>query len=468
MAETRRNEQHDPSGSPQGQYPVPGASSEAFGGPSGNRPATGAREATAPPASSGWQAGAGATDFLGLEPELRTGVAEQNGANGPTESWLFDIEQAASMPEPSAGPAHPMSGAPGSYSEPADPAGELDEAGDAELAPDLEDVPPEPTVRRSRRVLAGLAVLGVVAVAGWFGWQRYGARLMHSAPDATAVATANPNPKPSKPAPARPAVEPATDGSATAVAAPTPPTAGETPANSDAIVVAPAAVETAGAPEVQTPVAPEPELVARADTAPTGSAPAVPVATVAPNDAALVRSTSLPAKAPELPTGNPGPGGGRHATDRDWAGMWLEPTIPSDAIRGPTRLRTLNVGLVRAELVNGEFVEGRLHAVGESRIWLDVKLGRMSFDAGDVRDLVQIVGGQGQPLPIGSQALAGLQRVEVLLPGGSLMGHVLGREGDRVTFVTEEGMRLRVEALDVRPAPNGRSRLVGPAVARKP
>jgi hypothetical protein len=96
-----------------------------------------------------------------------------------------------------------------------------------------------------------------------------------------------------------------------------------------------------------------------------------------------------------------------------------------------------------------------------------VKLGRIAFDASEVRHLVQIVGAQGMPLPLGTQALAGLPHVEVLLPGGSLTGRVLNRDGDRVTFVTEEGMRMRVEALDVRPAPNGRSRLIGPAAGHK-
>lgn len=148
--------------------------------------------------------------------------------------------------------------------------------------------------------------------------------------------------------------------------------------------------------------------------------------------------------------------------------MWLETTIPTEAIRGPTRLRTLNVGVVRLQLTNGEYVEGGLHAVGEARVWLDVPLGRMSFAAGDIRELTQIVGSQGQPLPPGAQALAGLKKVEVLMPGGSLTGRILDRQGDNVTFVTEAGMRLRVEALDVRPVSTGGSRLVGPVAGRKP
>jgi hypothetical protein len=148
--------------------------------------------------------------------------------------------------------------------------------------------------------------------------------------------------------------------------------------------------------------------------------------------------------------------------------MWLETTIPTEAIRGPTRLRTLYVGAVRLQLTNGEYIEGTLNAVGESRVWLDVPLGRMSFAAGDIQELKQIVGSQGQPLPAGAQALAGLKRVEVLMPGGSLTGRILNREGTNVTFVTEAGMRVSVEALDVRPVSTGGSRLVGPAAGHKP
>lgn len=304
-----------------------------------------------------------------------------------------------------------------------------------------------------------------MSAGGWFAWQRYGPR---PAPVGPEVAILAPKPAPPKAAPAKSAptnsapVPNPVEPSRSTVATPEPAVTVATEVPAAAPEVAPPVETLAGSPDTTEPTA-APETVVIAE--PTPVAGTQPAGTPEP---ALARSPDAPAKSPELPTGNPGPGGGRHAMAHDWAGMWLEPTIPSDAIRGATRLRTLNVGLVRAELVNGEFVEGRLHAVGESRIWLDVKLGRMSFDASDVRDLVQIVGAQGQPLPLGTQAVAGLPRVEVLLPGGSITGHVLGREGDRVTFLTEDGMRLRVEALDVRPAPNGRSRLVGPAAARKP
>jgi len=446
MAETRRNEAQDPYGDPLGQHP------DAVGGSTRNRPAAGAREVNSPQAADdGWQAGAGATDFLGLESDLRGG-STPNTDGGPTESWLFDIEQADAHMSPTAvATAAPARTEYAEYAENALADTEIEAEAGAEYAESLELEPePEaapPARRGSKRMLATVAVLALATAGGYYGWQRFAP----GSPPTQQVASTTPEPTPAK-SPAKPAP----------VTAPTPTVAAVPPIPETAppAVTAPAVVEPVlelAATPVETNVPPRAEPLP--DTA-VASAPAT--------DAPLERSLNPTPKSLELPTGRPGPGGGRHATDLDWAGMWLEPTIPNDAIRGPARLRTLNVGLVRAELVNGEFVEGTLYAVGESRVWLDVKLGRLSFDASDLRGLVQIVGAQGQPLPLGSQSLAGLPRVEVLLPGGSLTGRVLGREGDMVTFVTEDGMRMRVEAIDVRPAPTGRSRLIGPVAGRKP
>lgn len=484
MAETRPNQAQDPSGRPLG------SNLDATSGPIGNRPAHGARETHSPHAAdSGWQPGAGATDFLGLEPEVRGGAASSDGT---TESWLFDIEQ-----NEQAGAYAQSSGAMQSATavethsddfetsdayesdEFADADDPIDAGSDAafDATADADGEPfttAEPARRGPNRVLAAVAILALLSAGGWYGWQHYGQRLLNKFDLATAstqpvrptppVAQPNAGTK-ARPQPAQPL--------ANAPDAHTQPVERDPALGSE---TGPALTTELGATDPTTPET-DPEAVATtieippAGTGPRNDAPPterVPDANTPPTDSALVRSANAPAKDPELPLGTPGPGGGRHATNLDWAGMWLESTIPVDAIHGPTRLRTINVGLVRAELVNGEFVEGRLQAVGESRIWLDVKLGRLAFDAIDIRHLVQIVGAQGQPLPLGTQAVAGLPRVEVLLPGGTLTGHVLSREGERVTFLTEDGMRMRVDALEVRPVANGRSRLIGPAAKHKP
>lgn len=480
MAEKRPNEAQDPSGRPLG------SNLDAPSGPIGNRPAHGAREAHSPQAAdSGWQPGAGATDFLGLEPDLRGGAAN---SEGPTESWLFDIEQndqAGAYAQSTTAvetridedeeateyaSTEPDADEFGDTDEPID-AG-LDDAGESE---DDSSFPAEPARRGPSRVLAAVAILALLSAGGWYGWQHYGQRVMNkfglstfgleTASTQPARPTPSVAPPSARPKPAQPIAK--TPGAVTPPVERDPAPVAETD---------PAPTSELGSPDPTTSET-DPQAVATTiEIPPTVGEPreSTPSTVVQPEPPApapepsLVRGANAPAKDPELPGGAPGPGGGRHATSSDWAGMWLESTIPVDAIHGPTRLRTINVGLVRAELVNGEFVEGRLQAVGESRIWLDVKLGRLAFDAIDIRHLVQIVGAQGQPLPLGTQAVAGLPRVEVLLPGGTLTGHVLAREGDRVTFLTEDGMRMRVDALEVRPVANGRSRLIGPAAKHKP
>jgi len=457
MAESRRTHAHDPSGEPLGGDP------QATPAPTGNRPATGAREMSAVAVDPAWQGGQGATDFLGLEPDIRPAGAPGGGQqDGPTDSWLFEIEQhdaAASAPAASTA----VSASHGDDGSAAD----LDALESGELETSNR---PRATPRRSgaRRLLTAVFCLALIGVPAWFGWQRYGARITRKIEMAMKSADPAPAPAPAPTAAPKPAAKPKLK----------PPVAATTPA--PAATTSPAATPSgdplvSSAPNTNVPEITgaqsdpsETSLTALDPVQPPTPAPTTTATAPTATEPALVRNAD-PARAPELPTaGAPGPGGGRHANEKDWAGMWLEPTIPMEAIRGPTRLRTLHVGAVRLQLTNGEYIEGTLNAVGESRVWVDVPLGRMSFAAGDIRDLKQIVGSQGQPLPAGAQALAGLKRVEVLMPGGWLTGRILERQGDNVTFVTEAGMRVSVEALDVRPVSTGGSRLVGPVAGRKP
>lgn len=466
MADTRTEELRDPLGNPNGSNPQAGALGE-LGGPVRNRPAAGAREAdSVPSADARWRPGPGATDFLGLEPDLQHG--EESSTGGPTESWLFGAAQADADFAPTAvSTATPPTRT--STAQQATPAAtesspsEFDAPFDArfdDLATEVEPVvpPARKPMSRSLRGLAFAAAFLVLSAGGYLVWQRFGPKIdprqevANVAPEPTA-------PRPAKPTPDAPvAVQPVAPAPALSPTQPTTETANSNPDPLLAAIV----------PDVEEIAFESNATPAPAENATSASTPAPvePVSAV-PEPAPLARSTA-PTKVAELPLGQPGPGGGRRATAADWAGMWLETTIPTEAIRGPTRVRTLHVGLVRAELRNREFIEGALYAVGESRIWLDVALGRLSLDADEVRELVQIVGQQGQPIAIGVQALAGLPRVEVLLPGGTMTGRVLGREGDWVTFITEDGMRMRVDALDIRPAPDGRTRLVGAVKTKKP
>jgi hypothetical protein len=494
MAETRPEDGLDPSG----HEPEAHARARAAQPPAplgGNRPAAGSRAATSPDAA--WQPGPGATDFLGLEPELRG--ASGAGAEGPTESWLFDIEQADAGQaatsatatateelEPASSDAEAFEG--GDEAEPA-PYGEgADEStdGGSDRAPRAAEQPAR--AGGARRLALAAAACALLAAGGWYAWHEHGDQLRGFVgrflpADAELAGRPAPTP-PAEPAGARPssarpstarsdaaAESPATNPDAAAAASaptPAPETASATasgPGPSDAPIAGAPHDLAAGAPPDAPARAPTTDLTSALPEGSTGAPPAPASSASAPATAepglALSRDAASASRDARLPADEPGPGGGRRATARDLAGLWFEPTIPTHAIAGPSRLHTPNVGLVRAELLNGEFLEGRLHAVGEDRIWIDVDLGRMALDAVDLRGLVQIVGQQGAPLPAGSQAIAGLPRVEILLPGGSLVGRIVGREGDEVTFVTETGLRMRVEPLDIRPASDGRSRLIG-------
>lgn len=447
MAETRTEDPRDPFGNSNGSNPQAGAFGE-LGGPVKNRPAVGAREADSmPSADTRWQPGPGATDFLGLEPEVQHGG--ETSAGGPTESWLFGAAQADADFAPVSVATPTTRALPNSTLAPAANTPTESEVPLEQLEAELELAESPTPTRSPKRAFAIAAVLLVLTAGGYVAWKRYAPK-NGPAPE---VATATPKPaapKPAKPTAAKPAAPVAAQPT---TPAPVVPSVTTEPTNT---IPEPTVVDVE--PVIETPpiASVEPTAVVVEPT-PTVVEPAAP----------LARSTT-PNKVAELPAGQPGPGGGRHATAADWAGLWTDTTIPTDAIHGPTKLRTLHVGLVRAELKNREFIEGRLYAVGESRIWLDVELGRLSLDASELRELVQIVGQQGQPVALGTQALAGLQRVEVLLPGGTMTGRVLGREGDWVTFVTEDGLRMRVDALDIRPAPDGRTRLIGAVAAKKP
>ncbi len=181
-------------------------------------------------------------------------------------------------------------------------------------------------------------------------------------------------------------------------------------------------------------------------------------------------ATTKPAEPPPVsskfrvlsPSAEPIPGAVRRATEDDFANVWLQSAVPMDAITGERRLRTINVGPVRVMLSNGEFFEGALYAVGQDRVWLDLDLGRISFEAATVRDITRI------PVPAGASGkvkgleLSGLPHVEVLLPGGWIAGRLVGREGRSVTLVTDTGIRMVVETDEIRPITPRRTRVLGP------
>ncbi len=152
----------------------------------------------------------------------------------------------------------------------------------------------------------------------------------------------------------------------------------------------------------------------------------------------------------------------RLANDEDLAGIWEGKTVPLDAVEKSVRLLTPQVGRVRILIHGGEIFEGRLYAVGQSQLWLDTELGRMSLEARRMATIEHLTSPDGTPAlgAKGSQELEGLPRVRVRTLGGVLYGRLIGRDERNVTLVTDGGARITIESSEVEPAPVGRSLIV--------
>ena len=98
-----------------------------------------------------------------------------------------------------------------------------------------------------------------------------------------------------------------------------------------------------------------------------------------------------------------------------------------------------------------------------NRVWLNLDLGRISFEAATVREMKRISAPSAK-VALGKkkpEELAGLPHVEVRMPGGSITGRMVGREGNRITLVTDDGMRTILDSSDVRPVTERRTRVLG-------
>lgn len=138
------------------------------------------------------------------------------------------------------------------------------------------------------------------------------------------------------------------------------------------------------------------------------------------------------------------------------ADHWYEERVPREHINRARRLLTPRVGAVRVVYMGDEVFEGRLFAVGEGRIWLNMTLGQITLDGARTKRVDRIALDlqrmeSGDP---GLRNLAGLPRVRVRVRGGTFIGRQIQREGDRVTLVTDRGYRVTVVSDDIAMAPN--------------
>ncbi len=159
------------------------------------------------------------------------------------------------------------------------------------------------------------------------------------------------------------------------------------------------------------------------------------------------------------------PGAARRASPADLAGLWPGTSIPFERVDDERRLLTPEVGRVRVGLLDGAVFEGRLIAVGERKVWLELDAGRLAVMGWQVERIEHLLTPAQGAASAGEAPgrLAGLPEVRVRTPGGVFYGKLLAREADRVTLITAEGARVTVDDAEVSPAGRSRSRLIGPA-----
>lgn len=475
----------------------------------GSRPAQNARQVdSAKDLPKEWRGAEEAADFLGLEQELRgsaddgvqpgADIASDAAAPGESVHWLLNLDES---PTTAVEPVVPDPLRPTVPSDLPQPTDEIDAAIDeSELG---EFASEEDQVLQPVRSRAWLRAAALLALAGG-GVAAYVYFTRTPAESEPSVATRTPRPVPPAPRASEPsvpiaatAIAPDVDGDFDTIAeTSTVPEATGTPlmpspeferwmqdnlraiwpgrdvlreTSTDATVFDPlhkaidvpalrAALAAASEQPDATDVAPsdaatDATIGPRIDTGPESIASQTPVA-----------DETIDVRMEEIAPSSTSKNRMRRATKSDLAGIWEGQTIPMDRIGGPTRILTPQVGRVRTILHDGEIFEGRLYAVGQHKVWLDTQLGRMALMFDQLERVDQISSPQGTPAlgAPGSQALEGLPRVRVRVPGGMFYGKVTARDERTVTLITDDGARVTLETQEVEPVPSTTTVIVRP------
>ena len=457
----------------------------------GNRPADGARVVAASEVfSEEFMGTEGASDFLGLDTEFDStpaGPVAPIPVTPATDDGELDLAAAPALATEVATEAAPL-GSPelgeedeylaevdGSYVE-----GEYE--GDAyaedELEGEYDEFEGEEVATGSSRspmlLVAGAFVLGLGAVALTVAGPRFFPRFFgkQDAPPAeVAQVTPQPKPKPKPVATDPEASDPAgqgeagteAGGEAGVEAGGTEPVEGSgggleprpveefvDPAGEDV----PPAFEDPGGAVVEGPVTVDPEAagdpLVEAD-------PIEATPEVSPDDPVYQRGdatgpTTLEDLVIQVGDADTFLGGNAELIDLVWRGT----TVPFEAVASPNRILTPAVGRVRVEMVTSDVFEGRLFAVGENKVWLDLDLGRIGLDGRGVegiQNLEEDAPGKGG----GLSDIATGRRVRARVPGGVLYGRVRTIRGDQVTLVTDSGARITLDAPDLEPVSEQKS-----------
>jgi len=159
----------------------------------------------------------------------------------------------------------------------------------------------------------------------------------------------------------------------------------------------------------------------------------------------------------------------REATAHELAGVWMGSSLPLEAVASSKRILTPSVGRVRVHLAAGDIFEGNLYAVGQKKVWLETRVGKMALLDWQIDRIEHILTPQGTAAlgEDGSQDLAGLARVRVRTPGGVFYGKLISQDGDIVSLITAEGGRLTLHDATVEPAGKSSTRIVDASGAQE-
>jgi len=135
----------------------------------------------------------------------------------------------------------------------------------------------------------------------------------------------------------------------------------------------------------------------------------------------------------------------------DDGSVWRHRTVPKTKIRGDQFVLTPMVGNVRVVFAGGETIDGRLHGVGDGQVVLFTKIGRVKLESKRVDRIDRIGGSRELPDPTKQASRKGLDHVRVRTKGGVFDGHLVSRDGDKVTLLMGEGVRVTLDAIEVTP-----------------
>ena len=141
----------------------------------------------------------------------------------------------------------------------------------------------------------------------------------------------------------------------------------------------------------------------------------------------------------------------RVPTAVELSGRWDGEAVPPlERIHSTERMFTPEVGRVRVLTKRGDVFDGRLDAVGQGQVWLEMNLGSIALAGDTVARIERLPDVAGQPAKATDTATG--HRVRVKTAGGVIFGRVLARDGNRVTILTDAGGRITLVDPEIEPA----------------